>query len=235
MLERINAAGFESLSQPSPDALEVLRRLLEVQPSATVAEVGVGIGATSIEMVKMMGGKGSLHLFDFEDRVSELAADLRNSEFCQGLEIVEHGNSRKTFDSYAWTLASMVLSMRNAGQSTEAFDFVYLDGAHSYQYDAPSCVILKEMIKPGGYLVFDDMYWSFMKSPVMNPTKKPDIKNHYSDEQLEQPHIEMVVKLFMETDARFKQVYLNDNKRPYRPVFQRLKEQTPSRRWKLFE
>ena len=37
-----------------------------------------------------------------------------------------------------------------------------------------------------------------MKSPVMNPERKPQIRADYTDEQLRRPHIEVVVRALME-------------------------------------
>jgi predicted O-methyltransferase YrrM len=224
LLERLNKPGSESLSKPSSEAIEVLRRLKAECSSLAVAEVGVGIGASTVEFVRVMGGVGTLHLFDFQDVVEQLVEDLNSLDVAQGLHIIPHGNGRQKFNSYAWTLATMAAARRREGVSLELFDFVYLDGAHAFHLDASSCLVLKEMIKPGGYLVFDDMYWTFNSSPVMNPQKKPSIRDDYSDEQLSIPHVELVVNLFMRTDDRFEQIYLTASETPYRPVFRRLSD-----------
>ena len=222
MLERLNKPGFESISKPSSEAIEVLRRLKAERDSLAVAEVGVGIGASTVEFVRIMGGVGTLHLFDFQDVVEQLIEDLNLLDVSQGIHIIPHGNGRQKFNSYAWSLATMAAACRRERVSLELFDFVYLDGGHAFHHDAPSCLVLKEMIKPGGYLVFDDMYWTFNASPVMNPQKKPSIRDDYSDEQLSIPHVELVVDLFMRTDDRFEQIFLTANRTPYRPVFRRL-------------
>ncbi|HBG99053.1 MAG: class I SAM-dependent methyltransferase [Rhodobacteraceae bacterium] len=222
MLERINSPGYESLSKPSQEALEVLRRKKAESTALTAAEIGVGIGATTVEMLKVMDGVGELHLFDYEDRVADLIRDIETRGISKGVKLIPHGNGRQTFNSYAWELATMAFSLKSKGLPLEMFDFVYLDGAHSFHHDAPACVTLKDMVRPGGYIVFDDMYWTFNKSPVMNPQKKPSITKDYSDDQLDRPHVELVVEVFMAPDARFEQVFLTGNQKPYRPVFRRV-------------
>lgn len=219
MLEKLNTAGFESLSKPSGEALQVLDEVLQTNPDPTVAEVGLGLGATTVEILKRLDGRGTLHLYDYDDVVASLADDIAERGLAGGTRIVKHGNGRQTYNSYAWQLAMAGLQAMEQDTPLQEYDFVYLDGAHSFHHDAPATLVLREMVKPGGYLVFDDMYWSFTKSPVMNPDRKPEIREQYSQEQLERPHVEVVVKLLMETDPRFEQVYLTDNRRPYRPVF----------------
>lgn len=222
MLERINTSGYESISQPSSDAIDILKRIVATgQQYVVAAEVGVGIGATTIELLRVMG-RGELHLFDFSDRVEELASDLREAKVVTEAVLITHGNGRETFNSYAWVVAQLAFERLKNSLDLPMFDFVYLDGAHTFHHDAPACAVLKEMLKPGGYIVFDDMYWTFSKSPTMNPDRKPEIRKDYSDEQLTLPHIERVVRLLMETDSRFEQVYLDQsNKKPCRPVFRR--------------
>jgi predicted O-methyltransferase YrrM len=221
LLERLNKPGFESLSKPSPDAIEVLQRLKAERHSLVAAEIGVGIGASTVEFLGVMGGVGTLHLFDFDDVLGELVEDLRQLDVSHGVDIIPHGNGRERFNSYAWKLATLAAAHAREGETLELFDFVYLDGAHAFHHDAPACLVLKRMVRPAGYLVFDDMYWTFKKSPVMNPERRPTIREDYSDEQLSIPHIELVVDLFMRTDDLFEQVFLTENRRPYRPVFRR--------------
>lgn len=223
MLERMNQPGYESISKPSAEAMEVLRRVRAEHDSPTIAEVGVGIGASTIEFVKLLSGAGAIHLFDFEDVVDALVADLRALEMSAGVHLVPHGNGRQRFNGYAWSLATMLSSLEAAGLQSQIFDFVYLDGAHSFHHDAPACLVLKRMVRPGGYLVFDDMYWSFNRSPVLNPQKKPQIREDYSEDQLARPHVELVVELFVRSDPEFEQVFLDDRPKPYRPVFRRVR------------
>lgn len=220
MIELINSKGCESISKPSVEFLQILKRKLDSTTSPLdVAEIGVGIGATSLEIVRLMNGRGRLHLYDFEDKVDALKKDLDNVPFTNGLIIEAVGNSRKRYDSYAWNLAKLLQSM--PGDPSGVFDVVYLDGAHTFHHDAAACAVLKELVRAEGYLVFDDMYWSFVRSPTINPTNYPAIKGDYTEEQLEQPHIEVVVDCLIRTDSRFKQVFLSENKLPYRPIFQK--------------
>ena len=222
MLERRNTPGYEALSKACSEALQILGQLREEHEELTVAEIGVGIGASTVEFLKVMAGAGTLHLFDFNDVLHQLVADLKPLDVSDGIRLVTHGNGRQRFNGYAWTLATMAAARGRDDATPEVFDFVYLDGAHLFHHDAPSCVLLKEMIKPGGYIVFDDMYWTVNGSPTMNPAVKPAVRDDFSDEQLATPHVELVVDVFMRPDDRFEQVFLTANKRPYRPVFRRL-------------
>lgn len=231
MLEKLNTPGFEAVSKPSKDAAKVLKRVMASAPGPIVAaEVGVGVGATTVEFVRILGGAGELHLFDRETQVRNLIADLEALPITDGVTLVPHGNGRKLFDSYAWGLATMVRDLERAGQPVEIFDFVYLDGAHAFHHDAPACAILKRMIKPGGYLVVDDMKWTFNSSPTMNPTRRPEVGESYTDEQLSVAHVGLIVDVLLRPDDEFEEIFLSDRKDPNKAVFQRVP--ADRRRWK---
>lgn len=221
MLERRNTPGYEAWSKPCSEAIQVLEQLRAEREVLTVAEVGVGIGASTVEFLRVMAGSGTLHLFDFNDVLNQLVEDLKALDVSDGIRLVAHGNGRQRFNGYDWTLATMAAARGRDDDTLELFDFVYLDGAHLFHHDAPSCVLLKEMITPGGYIVFDDMYWTVNGSPTMNPAKKPSVRDDFSDEQLATAPVELVVDVFMRPDTRFEQVFLTASKRPYRPVFRK--------------
>jgi predicted O-methyltransferase YrrM len=212
--------GISGIQYRSPDVLAVLRRLLDTKDEVSVAEVGIGIGATSREVAKMMNGKGELHLFDYEETVAKVEGELRSEGLADGITIVPYGNSRRTYDSYSWPLAKLAIEEINRGGSG-IFDLAYLDGGHVFHHDAPACVALKELIRPGGYLVLDDVHWSFAKSRSANPGRKPEIRDRYTQEQIETSHVKMVDRLIMKNDPRFTQIFLSESDDPGRTVYQK--------------
>ena len=222
MIENIGTKGFETISKPSLELLQIIAQMKsETSQPLNVAEIGVGIGATTVEIVRIMEGDGKLFLFDFVDKVETLKSDLQKLETTQGLEIECWGNSRKSFDSYAWTLANLLKQEKKTGHTGEVFDIIYLDGAHTFLHDAAACALLKELLRENGYIVFDDMYWSHVKSPSHNPINNPGVSAGFTDQQLNTPNVELVVDCLVRTDPRFAQVFLTQNRKPYRAVFQK--------------
>ncbi|MEQ6332234.1 class I SAM-dependent methyltransferase [Sphingobium sp. MK2] len=179
-------------------------RVLATHADPLIAEVGIGIGATSLALARAMDHRGTLWLFDFDSRVQELRADLADIGY-RNVEIV--GNSRRTFDSYGWTLAMLTRRAR-IDRPEGMFDFIYLDGGHLYQYDTLAAICCKELLKPGGYLLLDDYDWTIAKSPTMRPSHNPSVLADYSEEQIELSHVEMICSLLLDPDAGFEQIPL---------------------------
>jgi SAM-dependent methyltransferase len=233
VLKRLNDPRYATLRTPSEDAIALLRNVLGSRPDPAVAEIGVGVGATTAELAKLLNNRGELHLFDFEDTLSELLNELKESGFSN---IVPHPNGRKTFESYNWNLAKMLREMRQAQQSG-IFDLVYLDGDHTYHHDAPAALTLKELLKPGGYLLFDDYKWTIAASQTANPKVNKSTASNYSEEQINEPHIALICELFFDHDPKFVKVDLgyegNEFRRAYQkslPIVQTLRAKRLERR-----
>jgi predicted O-methyltransferase YrrM len=217
MLERLTDPRFEAISQPCTHALELTARILAEQPNPVVAEVGVGIGATSIALCRLLDHRGEAWFFDYEDKVAELGADLRAAGFAN---VRTMGNSRKTHDGYGWTLAMLLRRMR-AQHPEGLFDLIYLDGAHVCQHDTLATVCAKALLKPGGTLLMDDYDWTIARSPTMQPAIDPTIRQHYTDAQIELSHVEMVCALLLDVDPAFQPIPIGYRQREHRRAYRK--------------
>lgn len=166
-----------------------------------IAEVGIYEGYTSRKIAEHLNGDGELHLFDFADRVDAVVAELSKAGFHN---IVGHGNSRKLFDSYNWSLMRVLQQHR-----TPVYDYVFLDGAHVWALDALAFFVLDRLLKPGGYIDFDDYRWSLAKSPTLNPVAFPMTAEMYTDEQIKERQVKLVVDLLVRRDSRYEEVVKN--------------------------
>lgn len=187
---------------PSVHLLDIIRTIKAgTREPVRIAEVGVDRGATTRAVAELLT-KGDV--FDLYDRETcRLAHDLDALKAMTESEINFYGNTPRLFDSYAWTIGRQMLARVRSGEPTEIWDCVYLDGAHTFPIDAPTACCLKEMIKPGGYLVFDDMNWTLGGSPTCN---NPEYRSRFNSEQMGEAHVSMVVDLFMRPDGRFEEL-----------------------------
>ncbi|MBX9752538.1 MAG: class I SAM-dependent methyltransferase [Roseococcus sp.] len=220
MSARLNDPHHKSISKPSRDALALLERLLRQCPAPVVAEIGVGIGATTRGLARLLEGKGELHLFDHADVLDTLMAELR-AEGWPG--VTPHPNGRKLFESYSWTLALLLREMRARGEDG-VFDFVYLDGAHVWAHDAPAALALIPLLRPGGILLLDDFRWTLAASPTLNPQRHKPTAAHYSAEQIETPHVALICEVFLDHDRRLAPLRLpppQDGGPPLRRAYRR--------------
>lgn len=67
--------------------------------------------------------------------------------------------------SYTWRLMKF-LEERPRRQ----FDLCYIDGPHSWFVDGFGFFLVDLLLKEGGWIIFDDLYWTFSESPALGKT-----------------------------------------------------------------
>lgn len=78
--------------------------------------------------------------------------------------------------SFTWDLRGLL-----AESPGPRFDFCYIDGAHTWDGTGFSFLLVDLLLKPGGWVVFDDLDWSIVKSRAA--MKNMDRYAAYSDEE----------------------------------------------------
>lgn len=63
--------------------------------------------------------------------------------------------------SYNWRLMKFL-----EAQPQPRFDLCYLDGAHNWFVDALAFFLVDRLLAPGGWIIFDDLDWSYATSPA---------------------------------------------------------------------
>jgi hypothetical protein len=208
MIELIGTSAMKSISEPCEEVVSLLTTMRQnTRGKMVVAEIGLGIGATTCKILSLLHPGDTLHLFDFQEIIDAILVDFANVGLAKdGIEIRSFGNTKKYHDSYVWSLAKIALERKKQGESLECYDIAYLDGSHTFIHDYPAAMLLKSLIKPNGYLILDDVCWRHAKSPTSNPVKAPWILNFYTEEQVNTAHVEMVVQLAMEDDPAFTRI-----------------------------
>lgn len=195
MLEKINAPGFETLSKADEGVCQNVAALIDGGTAdPVIAEIGVGVGATTQELARILDNRGQLHLYDFDSKLEELLADLKELDY---RNVVGFANTTKYWDSYNWSLLRQI--ERSAGP---IYDYVYLDGSHLFLHDGLAFMLCDKLLKVGGCIDFDDYFWSVSKSKWMAENRH----RYMTDEQIEAQQIKLVVENLVIPDPRYEQV-----------------------------
>ena len=56
------------------------------------------------------------------------------------------------------------------GNVEPCFDFVYLDGAKNWTIDGLAVVLVEKLLRPGGWLLMDDLEWTYAQDPGREAT-----------------------------------------------------------------
>ena len=144
-------------TKPCREVLNCIKQMKDKKKTVIVGEIGVDLGATAVEILKLLKNPDEYHFFDRESKTRELLKDF-NSININGVQLYEYGNTDKIYDYYGWQLCKLYKMWKSNFDTVERFDVVYLDGAHTFIHDSGTAAILKEMITPGGYIILDDIF-----------------------------------------------------------------------------
>lgn len=128
------------------------------QGSRSILELGFHHGVSTCYLAAALDAAGGSvttidleHARDLSPSIEELLARL-------GLErrVTVHYES----SCYTWRLMKLLEE-----DPTPRFDFCYLDAAHRWQVDGFGFFLVDRLLKPGGWLVFDDLDWKAVDYP----------------------------------------------------------------------
>jgi predicted O-methyltransferase YrrM len=193
-----NRARAEPLTTPNDRTVETIRTLFPHigEKPMVIAEVGIGKGATATKIAELMNGKGELYLFDFNERVERVGSLLRSLGY---QNVVTHGFTRALWDSYNWPLMKLIEAHKEP-----IFDFVSLDGTHTWLHDGLAFFLIDRLLKVGGYLDFNDYSWSYEWSAKYH--NRPLNLDRMTEEQARTKQVKCVVDLLVKRDPRYKAI-----------------------------
>lgn len=140
-----------------------------------IAEIGAYKGDTTKLILSEVREISYLHIFDFHDRVKEILQSINQED---RIKVKGFGSSRRFSDSYCWSLLKMLSSHERP------YDFVFFDGAHTFDVDGLALFLVDQLLEPGGYIELDDYDWSLQESPTLNPEVFPLTAIKYTEEQI---------------------------------------------------
>jgi len=167
-----------------------ITKFIEERKAKDILELGFRHGVSTCYMaaaLKKRGG-GSIVTIDLES--------ARREEPCiEGL--LERAGLRDQVTvfyeptSYTWRLMRFLQE-----DPRPRFDFCYLDGAHSWFVDGFAFFLVDRLLRPGGWIILDDLNWTYAQSPSLGETDW--VKNMPQDEKTT-PQVKLVYELLVKT------------------------------------
>jgi predicted O-methyltransferase YrrM len=116
----------------------------------------------------------------------------------------------REFSTYTWWLKEQVRARSDAAGNCEPrFDFVYLDGAKNWTVDGLAVVLIEKLLRPGGWLLMDDLDWTYAQDPHRDATDGI-VHRELSEPERTEPHLRAVFELIVAQHPSFTELRVQD-------------------------
>jgi hypothetical protein len=85
---------------------------------------------------------------------------------------------------------------------TPRFDFCFLDAGHTWAVDGFGFFLVDRLLKPGGWIIFDDLDWSFSESTV----KDSDLYRSMLEEERTTKQVRKVYELLVRPHGGYEEL-----------------------------
>lgn len=199
------------IMSPNWQVLENVKKIKDSSPGKiSVAEIGVGMGATTYNIAKILDKDDKIYLFDFNESVQQIKEMLCREGY---KNIYGFGCSYKKLDSYCWNLLYLLKESEH-----ELFDYVFIDGAHNFPTDGLAFFLIDMLTKKNGFVEFDDYHWTIEGHIKANKLKynlnNDDSFNSFmrrslesfTDEQLSTKQVALIVDIILKKTHRYREI-----------------------------
>jgi len=155
-----------------------------------ILELGFRYGVSTCYMAATLDELGGGHIttIDLEivrDQSPNIEELLRKCQLTKYVDVFYEPSS------YNWRLMKFLEQ-----DPSPRFDFCYLDGAHDWFVDGFAFFLVDKLLRPGGWIIFDDLDWTYGQSPALK--NSPKVKNMPAEEQTT-PQVRRVYDLLAKT------------------------------------
>jgi predicted O-methyltransferase YrrM len=192
----------EAIAQvPRPEHDPVFSRVLGEFVRQTgardVLELGTGHGGSACWLatgLRLKGG-GMLTTID-RDTAPAVAQLLKSAGVADITRIVRAPRS------YTLELMRLIQAHTADYRCNPQFDFCFIDGAHTWDTDGFAFFLVEKLLKPGGWLVLDDLDWTYAGCPRPAPPDA-ELARLMSAEELSTRQVRNVFELLVRQHPGF--------------------------------
>ncbi len=163
--------------------IEFLKRNYPKEKVFLYAEFGAFHGGTALQVLEYFPNC-KVFVFDYSYSVEIMRKNLiKHTSRVRFFE-----NSQKFLDSYNCTFAKLL------SEESLEFDYIFIDGSHTFAVDGLTYFLADLVLRPGGYLDFDDYDWTIHTSSLKSNRV---MKKLYTRSQQEEKQIKFLVDNFV--------------------------------------
>lgn len=132
-----------------------MREFVTTRDLRDLLEIGFYQGKSSAYFGAILEDRGGPGHLTTIDRLGAKEKDPNIEQLLDALGLAARVTPVYAERSYTWELGRMVTEGRR-----EVFDFCFFDGGHTWDQTGFGFVLVDMLLKPGGWIIFDDLDWT---------------------------------------------------------------------------
>jgi predicted O-methyltransferase YrrM len=167
---------------------------LALSTNEELLELGTGHGTSTAYIAAALDEEGTGHLTTI-DRPEALERDPNVHQVLSHLGLQQWVTPIEA-SSYNRVLMRMLEEATDEAATEPCLDFCFIDGAHTWETDGFAFLLVDRLLRPGSFIVLDDLEWSFADSPSLRNTES--VRTMTQDER-DEHQVHKVVDLLIRT------------------------------------
>ena len=198
------AKVLEGVPFMSPESGRQVYDHLRETGADQVLELGTAHGVSAVYMAAALeaNGHGRVTTVDFE---GSGWADPSPEELVARAGLSHRVEIVRRYSSYTWFLKEKIKERTGDGVCEPLYDFCYLDGCKNWTIDGLAVFLVEKLLRPGGWLLMDDLGWSYGEQGSRDGREACDgIANRsMTAAELAEPHLMAIFELLVKQHPAF--------------------------------
>jgi predicted O-methyltransferase YrrM len=196
------AAAVEGVPFMTPAlGRRVYNHILATRPEQAL-ELGTAHGVSAAYIAAGLEAAGTGHLTTVDH--GGAAYDPSPEQVLADAGLAHRVTIVRDHSSYNWFLKEQIEAASDAaGNCIPRYDFCYLDGCKNFNVDGLAVVLIEKLLRPEGWLLMDDLEWTYENNPWITPEGDGKPLGPLSDDERSTSHLRAVFELIVKQHPSF--------------------------------
>ncbi len=192
-------------------ARDIYDFVLKTKPRQCL-ELGFGHGASSCYIAAALEEVGHGHLTTVDLEPAREWQEPAIEDLLERTGLAPQVTIVREHTSYTWFLKRKIAEQTRNRTCRPLYDFCFLDGAKNWTIDSAAFFLMDKLLLPGGWLLFDDLQWTYSSKKAEGKQKSDGVSLHaMGPDELEQPHIELIFQFLVMQHPDYANFRIKDN------------------------
>jgi predicted O-methyltransferase YrrM len=155
----------------------IMRDFIHEHDVRSILEIGFYKGKSTAYFAAILEDLGEGHVVTIDKEFAQ-KYEPNISETLDSVGLSHRVTSIFAHRSHTWELGKLA-----SEAPKQQFDMCYFDGGHTWDVTGFGFVLVDMLLRPGGWIVFDDLDWTITKSLKRNPSRAKSYRNYSQDEK----------------------------------------------------